>query len=151
MQEYERNESSARPVQKAVERAKELRHEITSEAASYSASVANAGKQSAVRGLDSVVASLQAAAHELNDRDERLGAPIQSVATRLGNIASHIENQNLGELTDEACEFARTHPAAFLGGAVALGFLLGRAVRAHSPAPSVADLDDGTAPRGAAI
>lgn len=123
----------SRPVKAATERAKQFRRELVGEARAYGAAAADAGKRSAVRRADDVSAALQAAIDELKSRDSRLADVIESAASRIDSMAVHLEEQNVDELAQEAAQFARRHPAMFLGGAVAIGFALGRAVKASPP------------------
>jgi hypothetical protein len=120
----------SRPVRAAAERAKQFRRELVGEARGYAAAAADAGKRSAVRRADDVSAAIQAAVDELRSRDSRLADVIESAASRLDSMALRLEEQNVDELADEAAQFARRHPAMFIGGAVAIGFALGRAMKA---------------------
>ena len=55
-----------------------------------------------------------------------------SAADQLERVSASLRNNDLPTMFSEASDLARSHPAIFLGGAVALGFLAGRFLRASS-------------------
>ena len=55
-----------------------------------------------------------------------------SAADQLERVSASLRNKDLPTMFSEASDLARSHPAIFLGGAVALGFLAGRFLRASS-------------------
>ena len=54
------------------------------------------------------------------------------VADRVYGMAADVDERGLGAVLDDVQAFARRRPGAFLAGAAAAGFALGRAIRASS-------------------
>ncbi|SPJ23386.1 hypothetical protein [Palleronia abyssalis] len=54
------------------------------------------------------------------------------VADAMADVSEAIERKDLGELMDDASDFARRNPVAFLGGAALLGFAASRFAKASS-------------------
>jgi hypothetical protein len=87
--------------------------------------------------------ALRGASDQLRARSRSMVAGLaQATADRIEDLAVAIRERDLGELLDEAQRFARRQPEVFFVGAVALGFVLTRALRgAHAarhadPAPA---------------
>ncbi len=68
----------------------------------------------------------------------------QSTADGLSGLAGGIEERGLEGLVEDVQTFARRRPAAFLMGAAAAGFLIGRVIRGGNSAPPVSG--DASAP-----
>lgn len=60
-------------------------------------------------------------------------------ADQLERVSASLRNKDLATMLSEASDLARSHPAIFLGGAVALGFVAGRFLHASGEEPHDAD------------
>lgn len=80
------------------------------------------------------LSALAGALHEAASTLERDGHPssriLHMAADRVDQIGSTFESRDVDSIFREARGFARRNPAAFLGGAVALGFLASRFLKA---------------------
>jgi hypothetical protein len=66
-------------------------------------------------------------------RPEAAGAVVSyvnDVQQQLGRVASHLEQRGPQGIVDDVTRFARRRPGVFLAGAVGVGFVVGRLVRA---------------------
>jgi gas vesicle protein len=70
--------------------------------------------------------------------DSPVRGVVQQVAERGNRVADYLENEGLNGVVRDVQTFARRRPGLFLAGAVAAGFLVGRAAKA------VAGADDST-------
>ncbi|MHB1533102.1 MAG: hypothetical protein ACYC1D_00510 [Acidimicrobiales bacterium] len=64
---------------------------------------------------------------------------VYNAADRIYDLASELDTRGISSVLDDVQSFARRRPAAFLLGAAAAGFGIGRAVRANSGQPSAND------------
>lgn len=78
--------------------------------------------------LESVASSLRTAGAQM-PADNGIGRYMVQAATQVDNLASFLNNREVGELVDEVEDFARRQPAVFIGGAFALGVLGARFLR----------------------
>lgn len=79
-------------------------------------------KGRATHSLGDLAQSLRSASGQMSDQDG-LGRYLGQAADRVDTLASFLDNREIGELVDEVEDFARRQPAAFVGGAFALGVL----------------------------
>lgn len=74
--------------------------------------------------------ALRGASEHLRDRSRSMVAGLaQSTADQIESLATAVRERDIGELIDEAQQFARRQPEVFFVGAVALGFLFTRLLR----------------------
>jgi hypothetical protein len=62
-------------------------------------------------------------------------------AAQLEGVTSFLEGKDLDDLVVEAERFARNQPAVFIGGALLLGFMASRFLKASTPQPGMADYE----------
>lgn len=93
-----------------------------------------AEKKEVARGeLDTLAMALRRAGNEVSDSGGMSGRVISTVADRIESLSRSIEGKNLDEVVDSVERFARSNTAAFLGGAVAVGFLASRFLKSSTP------------------
>ncbi|MGF1606758.1 MAG: hypothetical protein ACFB22_10510 [Rhodothalassiaceae bacterium] len=83
----------------------------------------------ASQGLHQTADRLRAAAGDLSAQEGWLKAMLERAAGGLDQASQYMSGRRTGQMMDDARHFARDNPAAFLGGAAALGFILARAGR----------------------
>lgn len=83
-------------------------------------------KGSALGELDTLVSALQRVGSELGDDSGVTGKVISTVTTRLESFSRSLDGKDLDGVVRDVESFARRNPAAFLGSAVAIGFLASR-------------------------
>jgi hypothetical protein len=89
-------------------------------------------KQGAVSEIQNLASALRQTA-ENYQQGGRTGELLDAAAQKLERLGSNLESKNLNNIVDDVQTFARRNPAAFLGGALALGFLAARFLKASNP------------------
>lgn len=80
--------------------------------------------------LDDVCVALHDMASRLDEENHKLvGGYVHSAAEQLDRASSALRNNDVDVIIDRAEQQIRRSPALFLGGAIALGFLMGRFVK----------------------
>jgi hypothetical protein len=82
----------------------------------------SAGKSEAVDRLSGVAQSLRSSGQQFEGQ-EAISQFVTRAADRVENFANHLRNRDVPELLGEVEDFARRQPAAFLGGAFAVGLI----------------------------
>ena len=103
-------------------------------------SAASAGKAQLDSGLGQAAGQVEGVARVIdetaarlrNENHEGLAAYASQVAGSIENIANRLRNSSVDELATEARQLARSNPALFLLGSVAVGFGLTRFLKASS-------------------
>jgi hypothetical protein len=88
-------------------------------------------KGRAVQSLGSVASALRQTGDSLNDDEQgALGHYVQQAADKIDEFANQLQDRSIDEMLYEAERFARREPEIFLGGAVLLGLLAARFLKA---------------------
>jgi hypothetical protein len=82
--------------------------------------------------LDSLASALRRAGNELGDEHGMSSRVVTTVADRIQTFSRSLDGKDLDRVVRDVELFARRNPAAFLGGAVALGFLASRFLKSGS-------------------
>ena len=80
------------------------------------------GKNQAVDRLSGVAQGLRSSGQQFQGQ-EAISQFVTRAADRVENFANHLRNRDVPELLEEVEDFAQRQPAAFLGGAFAVGLL----------------------------
>jgi hypothetical protein len=83
--------------------------------------------------LDSLASALRRAGSELGDEHGISSRVVSTVADRLTSFSRSLDGKDLDRVVRDVETFARRNPAAFLGGAVAVGFLAARFLKSDRP------------------
>lgn len=110
-------------AQQTKEKAQELAGQVQQKAAEQVQSRLQEQKHRAAESLSSVAQTLRSSSQQLHGQQDGVSRYFEQAADRVEDLANYLENRDLGELVDQAERFARRNPAAFLGGAFALGLL----------------------------
>lgn len=90
-------------------------------------------KKEVARGeLDTLASALRRAGSEVGESGGMSGRLISTAADRIESFSRSIEGKDLDEVIYSVERFARSNPAAFLGGAVAIGFLASRFLKSSN-------------------
>lgn len=90
-------------------------------------------KARAAEEINDVAGALRMSADHLRDQQrDQVGRYVSWAADELESFASTLRQRDLGDWLRQTEQFARRQPAAFVGGAVAAGFLLSRFLKASS-------------------
>lgn len=93
------------------------------------------GEQQKARATDEIetlATALHDAGSQLDREDMASGRFIHAAADRLQNFSERLDSRDVDGLVREGRQWARRNPAAFLGSAVAIGFLASRFMKASS-------------------
>ena len=103
--------------------------EVASEAAAMGHRAVDAidsGRQSAARGVQHTADAIRSAAERLPDTPREVAG---STARMLDGTARYLREKNPQDMLSDLKEQTKANPVAFLLGAVAVGFLVGRMLR----------------------
>jgi hypothetical protein len=117
---------------------KDLAHQASQQAKQ----VAEQRKGTVADSISGVARALQSTATSLESEQQDLFArAAYDAATRLQGFAASVRDKDLDGVRRDAENLARTRPALFIGGCVALGFALSRFLKASAsrPAPTSSD------------
>jgi hypothetical protein len=87
----------------------------------------------AAEGLGSVASALRKAGNELRAHNEGLASYADMAVEELEHISSRIRDKSPGEYVTDLEHFARSRPAAFVGGTFLLGLGLARFLKSTQP------------------
>jgi hypothetical protein len=92
-------------------------------------------KSAAVGELGSLASSLRRVVDDLgaSHPNNMSGRVVSTIADRIETFGQSLEGKDLDRVIGDVETFARRNPAAFLGGAVALGFIASRFLKSSAP------------------
>jgi hypothetical protein len=127
MAEPTHSTSGVDDAQPSIERAKMILTELACAAQTAALSVVDEQKSRAAVQVGGVAEAVRAAARSLERSQSPVAAGyVDSAAHQIEVFADAIRERNWAQLAADVEEMARRRPAAFVAGAVALGFLAGR-------------------------
>jgi hypothetical protein len=110
--------------QQASQFAEEVGHELE-----------RTGEGQKARGVDAlrrVARAIDSAAAELENQSPAVARSVHDAARKVDGISDNLSHRDIHELVDSAIQLARTQPALFIGGSVAVGFALARFLKSSS-------------------
>jgi hypothetical protein len=117
-------------VGQAAEQAQQKAKEITSQAQEQAKSAVTARKEQAVEGLEGLAQAFRQTGESLRSSDQGMVADYsEQVANQIERFSSFLGERDVDQLLGDAETYARRHPELFLGGALALGLLVGRFIK----------------------
>jgi hypothetical protein len=91
-------------------------------------------KSRAAETLTGVASTLLSSSQQLREQNhEGASRAIERAAEGVERFANYLQETDVDDVVDQVHEFARRQPAAFIGGAFALGFIASRFIKARSP------------------
>ena len=118
----------------AVNKVRETTHQVASQAREGAESVYERGKDSTLNELENLASALRTAAESMQQGEGgRASSLMRSAAEKLEGLSSTIDRKNFDEVIGDVERLARRNPAIFIGGAVALGFIASRFLKASRP------------------
>ena len=99
-------------------------------------------KGTALGEIDTLVSALRRAGSELGDNGGMSGRVIDTVASRLESFSRSMDGKDLNGVLQGVETFARRNPAAFLGSAIAVGFLASRFLKSSGGGSPMQYRDD---------
>jgi len=92
--------------------------------------------ESACQNLTGTASAIRSLSTQLRDQDMGDYAKyVDQAAAQIENVSQFLDGKDLDDLVWETEQFARRQPAFFIGGAIALGFLASRFLKATTPTP----------------
>jgi hypothetical protein len=117
-------------VGQAAEQAQQRAKEITSQAQEQAKSAVETRKEQAVEGLGGIAQAFRQTSEKLREEDNGMVAQYgERVADQIERLSSFLGERDVDQLLGDAEVYARRHPELFLGGALALGLLVGRFIK----------------------
>ena len=110
----------------ATRRVKGQAEELFDAAKERAKGIAVEQKDAAAGQLGCLAKGLREASQSMRKESEFVGRYAEEAAIRLEGVSDELRQADLDELVDRSESYARANPAIFLGGAVAVGFLLAR-------------------------
>ncbi|MDQ4093465.1 MAG: hypothetical protein M3143_08705 [Actinomycetota bacterium] len=130
-------------VKKVAEDASRQARDLVNEAREQIREQARSGQRKAAGGLSAMAKQLEGMA-EIADKLAEASITstlVRQVSEQMHSVASWVEQREPEELVDEARNWARRHPGAFLVGAAVAGVIAGRVTRAGIAAQSSSGAD----------
>jgi hypothetical protein len=125
--------SAASEVQSTFQQAKQQAMGAAQAATSRAQAAIEGQKTSAAESVHVVADALRRASHDLDDQNQRMmGQAAAWAAEGLERFSQSLRERELGTLLDQAEDLARRQPAVFVGGAVALGFVVSRFLKSSA-------------------
>lgn len=91
-------------------------------------------KGAAVGELGTLAGALRRAGTELSENSGLAGTAVNTIAERVESISKSLDGKDLRSVMGDVEQFARRNPVAFVGGAVALGFIASRFLKSDPTA-----------------
>ncbi|MEJ6392170.1 hypothetical protein V8J82_02820 [Gymnodinialimonas sp. 2305UL16-5] len=121
---------------------KEAAADITAKAKADAASAAESIKDTVADRTAEQAANIREAGAAFDDSPYARQAAEQ-ISDSLSHVAASLREADLGSIQRDVTEFARRNPLLFFGGAAALGFVAGRAMKASERAePPAQDIPE---------
>lgn len=90
-------------------------------------------KERAASTLDTVAQTLRQSGDNLRDEQPQIASLTDQAARRVEDVSTYVRQHDVRDFVSEAERFARREPVMFLGGALAIGFVAARFLKASSP------------------
>lgn len=119
-------------IRQSAEGAKHKAKDMASQAKERARSKGEQQKARATDEIEMLATALHDAGSQLDRENMATGRFIHAAADRLQNISERLDSRDVDGLVREGRRWARHNPAAFLGSAVAVGFLASRFMKASS-------------------
>jgi hypothetical protein len=116
-----------------VEQAKQKGGEVVEQTRTRAFDMMDEQKSRAAEGLGSVASALRQTSETLRSGDQaQFGQVAERAADAVERFSDELRNKDVNELLHEAERFARREPELFLGGAVLLGLMAARFMKASN-------------------
>lgn len=113
-----------------VDQVKDKARQAGSKAADRLESAVGQQKQRATGELGAIADALRQAGNNLDSGNNMSGRFISAAADRIDDLSTRLDNRDMTEMVGEVRRWARRNPGAFVGAAVAVGFIASRFLKA---------------------
>ena len=131
--------STSASSRKTSEEAKRQANRLASEAKQRGRSMIDQQKGNAANQLSGIASALRQTASQCAEREDQrtTGRALEQAASGLERFAETLRNRDVDSLFDQAATMVRRQPALFIGGTIAVGFLLSRFAKSSAERSSV--------------
>ena len=124
-------DEAQRKTGEVVDQAKQKTSEVVDQTRTRAFDMMDQQKSRAAEGLGGVASALRQTGETLRDGEQaQFGQYAERAAEAVERFSDELRNKDIGELLYEAERFARREPELFLGGAVLLGLVASRFLKA---------------------
>ncbi len=128
------NKDTKQAARDAADKVAEDGRDLAGDMRDHAEAIAQTKKDEVADRVGGFAETLRGTSDDLRDRDEDTVAGLaDTAADQIDRVSRALRQKDVGAMFQEANDLARAHPALFLGGAVALGFMAGRFIRASAP------------------
>jgi hypothetical protein len=107
-------------------------------------SLANAGREEVAQQIAGVARALRRAGDQMRDEEQgQIGHYGEMLGEQVERVATYLDQHDADDLVRDVESFARRRPMLFLGGCVALGFVVGRFFKASPPEAREGGMSEG--------
>jgi hypothetical protein len=118
-------------VNQVANKAADKTSQVAHQAQDAASNMLEQRKSQAAGSLGTIADALRQTGQHLQDQDQgTFGQFAQRAAEEIDNFSNDLQNKSVGEMMDGVQNFARRDPQLFLGGAVVLGLLAARFLKA---------------------
>lgn len=133
-------------TREAAEQVRETARDLTGQAKQKARAKGEEQKARATDEIQMLATALHEAGSKLDREDMASGGFIHAAAERLDDLSTRLDRRDVDGLIREGRQWARRHPTAFLGSAVAAGFLASRFLKASADDEAEWDDDSSNTP-----
>jgi hypothetical protein len=136
--------SQSRSIERGVEHIKEDAASLGEQAKDQGIRYAEQGKAAINDHLQSFAGAIRRASDELGEGDNTMASQlVRQAADGLESLSRSVSGASLQDMVHSVREFGRSHPGAFIGGAVLAGIALGRFARSSAENANAHSAGDG--------
>lgn len=129
-------------VGQVAEQAQQKAKEVTSQAQEQAKAAVETRKEQAIEGLEGIAQAFRQTGENLRTADQGVVADYsEQMANQIERLSSFLSERDVDQLLGDAEAYARSHPEIFLGGAFALGLLVGRFIKSSGERRELARTD----------
>lgn len=127
------SETSSDTLSGVADKAREMKDRVVEKATDQAEALFDRTSSRATDTIGSVASALRQTAHSLQNENQATAAHyIEMAADRIDDFGVTMRGKDLDELMYDVQSYARSNPAVFFGGALAIGFLAARFLKASS-------------------
>ena len=126
----ELKQTARQATQRVKDSASEALHDVRSTIGSRASSLLDDQRSMASSKVEGFADALRQSAESVSDRDPTLSRFMNGAAGQVQSLASYVRDHDLRDLYQRTEQFARQHPAIFLGGLFVAGTLAARFLKA---------------------
>jgi hypothetical protein len=120
-------------AQQVAQQAQQAAGQVANQAKQQTTSLLASRKDQTADSLDSVAQALRQTSQQLQDQQGGLSQLGNTAADQVERVSQYLRSRDVNGLVSDAEGYARSNPGIFLGGALALGFVVARFLKSSPP------------------